>query len=221
VGRNIRETKIGIAGAGIFLAFTFPAILFFIALYAKTHFPQIDPEMALPSTVLNLNSPVVGGLIIAALMSAVMSSADSILNSATAIFVKDLYEEYLSKKRGTTERGLLLARASSLSIGILGIVLALILPNIIDLLLLTYNLWAPGIILPVVVGIFSKNRSQSLNSLIFVTMLVSTGATIVYMTTAHSKIMQPSVFGVLVSAIVFAVGRSILNRNKSLPTSSS
>jgi SSS family solute:Na+ symporter len=177
--------------------------------------------MALPSTVLNLNSPVVGGLIIAALMSAVMSSADSILNSATAIFVKDLYEEYLSKKRGTTEKGLLLARASSLSIGILGMVLALILPNIIDLLLLTYNLWAPGIILPVVVGIFSHHKSQSLNNLIFVTMLVSTGATVVYMTTSYSKTLQPSVFGVLVSCVVFAVGRWILNRNKSLWTDSS
>ncbi|MBN2447564.1 MAG: sodium:solute symporter family protein, partial [Phycisphaerae bacterium] len=90
VGKNIRETRIGIAGVGFFLALFFPAVLFFIALYARIHFPDIDPQQALPMVVQKLNNPVIGGVIIGALLMAVMSSADSALNSATAIFVKDL-----------------------------------------------------------------------------------------------------------------------------------
>jgi SSS family solute:Na+ symporter len=203
VAKNIKETKQGIVGAGVFLAFTFPVILFFIALYARLHFPDIDPEMALPKTILKLNNPYIGGLIIAALMSAVMSSADSILNSSTAIFVKDLYEHYITKSITNVQKGLLLARMSSIVIGGLGVVLALILPNVIDLLLLTYNLWAPGIILPVVFGVFSKQRSESLNNTIFLTMLISTTATIGYMYTPYKEIIQPSVFGVVFSCIVF------------------
>lgn len=188
VAKNIKETKQGIVGAGIFLAFTFPVILFFIALYARLHFPGIDSEMALPKTILKLNNPYLGGLIIAALMSAVMSSADSILNSSTAIFVKDLYEEYISKSNTNIKKGLLIARISSVFLGGLGILLALVLPNVIDLLLLTYTLWAPGIILPVIFGVFSKQKSKALNNTIFITMLISTATTIVYMNTQYKEI---------------------------------
>jgi SSS family solute:Na+ symporter len=214
VGRNIRETKRGIVGAGVLLAFTFPVILFFIALYARIHFPGIDSEMALPRTILRLNNPIVGGLIIAALMSAVMSSADSILNSTTAVFVKDLYEEYIAAPNHDPAKGLRLARIASVSIGMLGILMALVLPNVIDLLLLTYNLWAPGIILPVVFGIFSKRKSAMLNGIIFTTMLVSTAATIIYMTTPFKENVQPSVFGVGVSCVVFFVLKMIMPAGK-------
>ncbi len=214
VGKNIKETKKGIVGSGVFLAFTFPAILFFIALYARLHFPNIDPEMALPKTILKLNNPFVGALIIAALMSAVMSSADSILNSSTAIFVKDLYEEYIAKSNPNIKKGLIIARTSSITLGILGILLALILPNVIDLLLLTYNLWAPGIILPVIIGVFTKMKSEKLNLLIFITMITATLSTLIYMITSFKEIIQPSVFGVLVSCIVFFFGFIIMTKNK-------
>ncbi len=214
VAKNIKETKQGIVGAGVFLALTFPIVLFFIALYARLHFPNIDSEMALPKTILKLNNPYVGGLIIAALMSAVMSSADSILNSSTAIFVKDFYEQYISKSNTNKQKGLLIARISSVCLGGLGIVLALILPNIIDLLLLTYNLWAPGIILPVLFGIFSKQKSKALNNIIFITMLISTTTTIGYMNTQYKEIIQPSVFGVVVSCISFLILKLTLIKKK-------
>lgn len=206
VGKNIKETKKGIAGAGLFLAFTFPLILFFIAFYARIHFPDIDPEQALPRTILNLNNPVVGALIIAALMSAVMSSADSILNSATAIFVKDLYEEYMVKKDPDPKKVLRLARYSSAILGAAGILMALLLPNIIDLLLLTYTLWAPGIIVPVIAGIFSKNESDSHSILIIWTMIVGLVSTIVYMNTPWREHIQPSVFGVGTATITYLAG---------------
>ena len=206
VGKTIKQTKKGLVGAGVFLAVLFPVILFFIALYARIHFPAIDSEQALPMTILKLNNPFVGGLIIAALMCAVMSSADSVLNSSTAIFVKDLFEKYLYKAVKRHPRELLIARLFSFSLGMLGIIMALLLPNIIDLLLLTYNLWAPGIIVPVVFGVFSKHKSKQLNTLVFVTMVASTLATIGYMTTGYQEIVQPSIFGLSVSCILFFSG---------------
>ncbi|MEA3297814.1 MAG: hypothetical protein U9R56_08120, partial [candidate division Zixibacteria bacterium] len=51
VGKNVRETRLGIAGVGFFLALTFPVILFFIALFARIQFPDIDPQQALPIVV--------------------------------------------------------------------------------------------------------------------------------------------------------------------------
>jgi SSS family solute:Na+ symporter len=207
VGKDIRQTKRGIVGAGIFLAVVFPAILFFIALHARLYFPDIDPGQVLPKTIIHLNHPVVAGLVIAALMSAVMSSADSILNSSTAIFVKDCYEQYFPGAKTGTGKGLRLARYSSVVLGALGISLALVLPDIIDVLLLTYNLWAPGIILPVLIGVFSRYRSDKTDGLVFVTMAISTAVTLILMFSVDEPSIQPSVVGVAVSGVVMAAGR--------------
>lgn len=117
VGKDIRQTRIGIAGVGLFLAVTFPAVLFFIALYARLHFPDIAPQQALPMVIRRMNNPVVGGLIIGALMMAVMSSADSALNSSTAIFVKDLFEHQLGWEDRGDGRMLKLARLCSALLG--------------------------------------------------------------------------------------------------------
>jgi len=217
VGKNIEETKKGIFRAGLFLLLTFPILLFFISLYAKFNFPNIDPEQALPHVILKLHNPVIGGIIIAALMSAVMSSADSILNSTTAIFTKDFYEQYFAKNNVNPRRGLKIARASSVILGISGIVLALAVPNIIDLLLLTYSVWAPTIILPILIGVFSKKKNPTLNRNVFITMVGSIVLTIIYMIFFNNETLQPTVFGVFCSLIIYFTTTMFLGKVKIRP----
>lgn len=179
-GADVKQTKLGIAGAGIFLAFTFPVIIFFIALYARVHYPDIESQHALPMVIVSLNNPVVGGLIIGAILMAVMSSADSVLNSATSIFVKDLFEHMLGWEDKGDGRMLRIARICSLSIGIGAILIAVLWSDIIGLLLLTYDVWAPAIILPVCVGALSKWKSRAFTRNIFITMVVSTFVSLAY-----------------------------------------
>jgi SSS family solute:Na+ symporter len=206
IGQDVRSTRRGIVGAGILLALTYPVILFFIGLYARFHFPDIDPDESLTRTVLLLNNPVVGAFIVAALLSAVMSSADSVLNSATTILVKDLHEQYIAREHMDPKRVLRIARLTSAGIGAMGIGLALLLPDVIDLLLLTYNLWAPGIIVPVIVGSVWKRRTRNLSNLVLGTMVLSTAATALFMTTEHAAAIQPSVVGVAASAAILGLG---------------
>ena len=204
VGRDIRQTRLGIAGVGLFLALVFPAILFFIALYARLHFPNIDPQHALPLVVGSLNNRVVAGMMVGALLMAVMSSADSALNSATAVFVKDLFEHQL-KWQTTEQKMLRLARICSAVLGCVAIVVAAAWRNVIDLLLFTYHLWAPAIIVPVCVGIFGKKGGAGQSRAIFITMLVATGATLLFRLSPYKEHFDPSVFGVGVSVVAFAV----------------
>ncbi|MAT57949.1 MAG: hypothetical protein CMF23_08245 [Ignavibacteriae bacterium] len=205
VGADVKQTQKGIFRAGLILLLIFPIMIFSIGVYAKFFFPDIDPEQALPLTILRLHNPIVSGLIIAALMSAVMSSADSILNSTTAIFTKDFLEQYFVNKLPEKKK-LRIARISSVVIGALGVTLALILPDIIDLLLLTYSLWAPGILLPIIVGVFSKDKSSDHTSIVFFTMTAAIFSTIIYMIFDFSDLLQPSVFGVITSVIYYSAG---------------
>ncbi len=220
VGKDVRHTRWGIAGVGFFLAATFPVILFFIALYARIHFPDIDPQQALPMVVKQLNNPIIGGLMIGALLMAVMSSADSALNSATAIFVKDLFEHQLGWKDTGDGKMLRLARICTAGLGVTAILVAVLWSDIIGLLLFTYHVWAPAIILPVTVGAIYKKRSKRLNINIFYTMIAATVITLLYrlMMFLHDKFelalfseaayewmnnFDPAVFGVGVSCTSF------------------
>ncbi len=220
IGKDTRHTQMGIAGVGFFLALTFPVILFFIALYARVHFPDIDPQQALPMVVQQLNNPVIGGLIIGALLMAVMSSADSALNSSTAIFVKDLFEHQLGWHHWADKKKLVVARICSALLGITAILIALLWSDIIGLLLFTYHLWAPAVILPVVVGALYKTRAKELTNIVFVTMLFAIGFSMTYrfVLFLYNKLgfaifsentydfmaqLDTSVFGVTVSCVVF------------------
>jgi len=233
VGKNVRETRLGIAGVGFFLAITFPVILFFIALFARIQFPDIDSQQALPMVVDQLHNPVIGGLIIGALLMAVMSSADSALNSSTAIFVKDLFEHQLGWKDNGDGRMLRLARICTAGLGAAAILVAVLWSDIIGLLLFTYHVWAPAIILPVVIGTLWKKRSARLTQQIFITMIAATAMTLAYrgISTLKSRFdvsffdeatyslidsFDPAVFGVMISIIVF-VGLRLFGRLRRKP----
>ena len=203
IGRDKKHTQWGIAGVGFFLALTFPVILFFISLYGRIHFPGIEPQQALPTVIKGLLNPYVAAIMIAALLSAVMSSADSGLNSATAIFVKDLFEHQLGWQEKGHKSLLRLARIWTVLLGGTATLIAVLWSDIIGLLLFTYHVWAPAVILPVVVGSLSKRRSPQQNQAIFLTMVVTTLITLVYRLAPWLETLDPAVFGVGVSIVIY------------------
>lgn len=207
IGRDVKHTKWGIAGVGLVLALTFPLVLFFIALYGRMHFPDIDSQQALAMVVKNLHNPWIAGLVIAALLSAVMSSADSALNSCTAIFVKDVFEDQFKTKFKSDKDSLRWARRLTMGVGVAATMVAFFWPDIIGLLLFTYHLWAPGVILPVVYGAMAKEKSPALSQAIFLTMIISVAATLLYRKSSYAETFDPAVFGVAVSVLVFALLR--------------
>lgn len=207
IGRDIAHTKKGIAGIGFFLALTFPVILFFIALYARVHHPGLEPQLALGVVVKQLHNPFFAGLIIAALLSAVMSSADSALNSCTAIFVKDIFQHQFGWQARGDKQLLRWARYCTIGVGVFATLIAFFWPDIIGLLLFTYHIWAPGIILPIVIGAMTKKHSPQLTKAIFLTMVISVISTMVYRTFTAADSFDPAVFGVLVSILVYFIIR--------------
>jgi solute:Na+ symporter, SSS family len=69
-----------------------------------------------------LCSPGIFGFVLAALMAALMSTADTLINAASAIFVNDIYKPYV-KPQGDDKHYLRIARFSSLSIAAIGLML--------------------------------------------------------------------------------------------------
>jgi SSS family solute:Na+ symporter len=132
-----------------------------IGMGAAALFPQIAAEEALPTVIRELFSPLVGGIILAALLCAVMSSADTTLLSAGTILTVDVIGYFCPP----TEQKNILPRSRLIiaSLGLCALVVALALKGIITSMLFAYTVYTAGVILPVIAG-FCKNRLKITSS---------------------------------------------------------
>jgi len=113
------------------------------------------------------------GLSIAAMISIILSSQDSFLNAASVSFNKDILSVFSNKK--VVGEKLKSYRIVNLSVGLFAVVFAYKIPTIIDAIMFCYTLWAPTIVLPLVIGILKPNVKPLSGILAIVAGAVATG----------------------------------------------
>ncbi len=130
-----------------------------IGLFARYLIPDLtDPELATPMIIMQLLPAGIAGLVIAAYIAAVMSSADSCLMGPVAIFTNDIYKRYINPN--SSEFHLVrVARYATLILGILAIVTAYLIPNVLDLILYAYTFGSAGIFFPMLGLLFWKKTT--------------------------------------------------------------
>jgi len=149
----------GTAQKAAFLsAFLFIPVAFAITLIgmsAKVLCPQILPEQAFPQVISTVLSPALGGVVLAALVAALMSSADTCLLSQGVILTQDIVKRFhpgLDEKKT-----ILLTRLNIIVLGFLALGLAISLKGVISSLLFAYTIFTCGLVVPVIAG-FYKDR---------------------------------------------------------------
>ncbi len=152
-----RHARIGYTLAGFF-SFAFYFISASLGLIALVLYPNIETDEALPTVVVNLMPIGVLGLVIAALLAVVMSTASSYLNSTAVVLTKDIYQP-LKTSPVSSARKLTIERATSVIVGAAATIFALSVPTIVDALLYSYTLWAPTIIVPLFAAVLFGIRS--------------------------------------------------------------
>jgi len=145
--------------SGVF-AFFFFFVSASIGLVALALFPDISPDQAVPTVVKNLVPVGLVGLVVAALLAVVMSTASSYLNSIAVVFVKDIYLPFIDPNLSAS-RKVWLERILSLAVGGAAILFAVSVPSIVDALLYSYALWAPTIIIPLILAVMWGLRSKA------------------------------------------------------------
>lgn len=90
--------------------------------------PQLDdPELAIFRVATSLLPAAVTGVVMAAIMAAVMSTADSLLLQTGSVASRDLYERFFNP-RATERQMVMVSRGLVLGIGAIGYVVALVQP---------------------------------------------------------------------------------------------
>lgn len=124
-----------------------------IGLVAFVYQPNANPNDAFPLIVQQLLPVGVRGFVIAALLSIILSSAAGFLNAASIAFVNDLMQPTFPTL--TANQCLWLARLSTVLVGIIAVVFALFIHNVLDILLAAYQFWSPIILIPLLAVIFN------------------------------------------------------------------
>jgi SSS family solute:Na+ symporter len=153
--RDARTARVAALAGGVFLV-AVSALPVVVGMGARALSPlPMDAGDALPWVLRELMPPVVGGVILAAILAAIMSTADSLLTSATSHVVHDLW-----RRDDDETRQLRRSRVVTVAIGALALLLGLSLPGIVTTLIYAYTMYSAGILVPVLGGVLWKRATR-------------------------------------------------------------
>ncbi|GAD53019.1 sodium/proline symporter [Halarchaeum acidiphilum MH1-52-1] len=93
---------------------------------------QADREMVLPFMILQHLPGLLGGVLLAGALAAMMSTASSQIVVASSTIAQDVYREILMKGEDLSEKAhLRVSRAATLAVGVIGLVIALVTSNLV------------------------------------------------------------------------------------------
>ena len=150
-----RAVKLGVGwNAGALLLFAFvPPIL---GAVARTIHPGLaNPDLALPTLLMESVPPAVGSLGLAALFSAELSSADAILFMLATSLSQDLYRRFLAPAANDATV-LRVARSAAVVGGALGVGLAVVSESVVDAMAIFYTLLSVSLFVPIVAGLYLR-----------------------------------------------------------------
>ncbi len=230
IARDSRQARWGVAGAGIFLLLFLPIATFILGTAAQID-PDVQTavvaeqeqvmqraaamgqpmsqdaaldrayQVAFPELVRSAFHPAFAGIMIAAIVAAVMSSADSALSCFATLVMEDTYRRHLNKQ--ATDRQLLrVAQVTTFVAGATGAVCAFFFSNVADILVFVYDFWAPTMILPFLVGVFWYDRSRIYA--VVTSMIVGGIGTVVWRFGLESPgDIGPALFGFVAASVAF------------------
>ena len=129
---------------------------------AHVLFPDLEnTSSALPTLISEVLPVGIAAVIVAAILAAVMSTADSLLIAGSTHVTNDFYQEIMGRDpQGDSPRTLRVARVWTLLLGIAALVFALTVPGIITVLSLAYTMYASGVFVPVMGGLLWKRATR-------------------------------------------------------------
>jgi SSS family solute:Na+ symporter len=191
-----------LGNAAALAAFAFVPALFGMAMRAAE--PNLsNPELALPRLTTDVLPPWVGGLALAALFAAEISTADAVLFMLSTSLSRDLYQAVLRPKATDAEL-LRVGRLAAGAGGALGVVLALVLPSVASALKIFYGVMTAALLMPLLFGLLSSRPGAGHARVAIVASILATGGLVLALGASPSASWLPSVAGVTLAGLVLA-----------------
>jgi solute:Na+ symporter, SSS family len=201
IGKNAKHTAKGTMASGLFSIFYF-TISGLIGLVALAMAPDLEAGTAMPYVIKTVLPLGIKGLVVAGIISAVMSTADSFLHCSAVAFVHDLIKP-LRKKEFSGNQELLWVKITTLLIGILAIIFAVKFKSLIDMCIYAWSFWSPIILVPLAALILGYKASQKT---FFISGIMGGATVIIWANLLKCPFgIDGLIIGVVVNLIVFSI----------------
>lgn len=148
------------------------------------------------------------GLVLAAALAAVMSTASSCLLASATILANDVYAEFISRRE---HNKVFINRVSMTAVGVIVLTISLLVKDVVGALTVAYDLLTGALFVPIVGALFWR-RATGAGAL--AAMLVGSIVVVVLMLAQGLFSNAPIIYGMLTSLVVF-VTVSLLTANQS------
>jgi len=157
-----------ISGAGYWILGAIPVYLAFVAITLISQgtisgeIINEDSEKLILVLIREVLPPALGGIFIASLLAAIMSSGDSAIFAPAAVLSNDIYKPLYEKSKGTalSDKGLLGAtRVSVLVVAAIALIIGFFYDNMYDLLIIAFQMLFHVLFFPLVLGVYWKKAT--------------------------------------------------------------
>ena len=183
-----------------------------LGMAARVKFPELEnAKMALPTLMMSMQ-PVVGGIVLASIIAAILSTISPIILASGTMFTKDLYEKKINPTAGDA-KVLRVARLSTAIAGIVCIGLAILMYGstmILDMVYFAYTIRGSLFVI-LLLAIYLKKRSQKAAIISMIITAVVGIFWVAYNAITGSFPIHPSFTETYASVIVAFVSAMVLN----------
>jgi solute:Na+ symporter, SSS family len=168
-----------------------------------------DPQQALPQLVIKILPTGLIGLLVAAVSSAVMSTASGTIMASSTVIVND-FILFKSTKNRTEKEKIKLTRIVTFVVGCIAILISLVLQDIIVALDVAYAILSGSIFIPVIAALFWKRVSAKVA---LASMMISAVVVITDLIVEGVSSLNAIIWGIVSCAIVMGIGTLLQGKN--------
>ncbi|MFC0612011.1 sodium:solute symporter [Scopulibacillus daqui] len=174
-----------------------------IGMMASILLPSLhDPQKALPDLIQNILPTGLLGLVIAAIASAIMSTASGTIMASSTIIVNDFILPFSRSKKDDLKE-IKCVRLMNLLVGAAAILIAAALQNVVDALNVAYALLTGSILLPVIAALFWKGISKKV---VMASMVASSAVVVLDLMIEGISSLNPIIYGLISGILVMTIG---------------
>lgn len=137
----------------------YDAVFYLLGMLARVRYPDLAPGLSFLTLILKDVHPIIGGLFIAGLLAAVMSTLDSAFLVGGMTLSHDLYARL--KKDATQKELIRVSQIGVFIVGVIGYIVARQFKLVADGLVFLMTLWTASAFIPVICGLFWPHRKTS------------------------------------------------------------